>query len=179
MPKCDEVLASLLLSYPTARSLSDVSVELDLDNDSVLASLKSLQACGFCEMKGKKWTVKDEEVTRGWLYIETLILNEESLHARWTEAIELRKYDRSLCIANRMITAGNPVGFSSKAVSLLWMNLCDEAMMFAERSLAEADLHPAGWIDAAAQAYRLNCPQCAETFAKVAKVSQMRRGASA
>lgn len=179
MPKCDEVLASLLLSYPTARSLSDVSDELDLDNDTVLQCLKALQKFGLCLRSGRKWVIPKKSVERAKKYVDAIMSAEESLPSLWTEAIELRRYDRSLSIANRMITSGNPFGFSSKAISLLWLNLCDEAMMFAERSLEEAELHPTGWMDAAAIADKMNLPHCATTFAKVAMVSQRRMDASA
>lgn len=179
MPRCDEVLTSLLLSYPSPMSLTEISAELGLDNDEVSAYLKILRRCGHCSKNGSRWVISKNSFERAQQYIEKLMLAEDSLHGKWKEAIELRHYDRSLSIANREILAGKPDGFPDKAVSLLWLDHRDEAMIFAEHSLAEAEMHPAGWMAAAATARRMNYPECAEQFAKIALVSQMRMEANA
>jgi len=179
MPKADEVLVSLLLSYPNLRSLGEVSLQLDLDNDTVMRSLRTLQKCGLCSRKGKKWFVPKKSYARARKYVEAIMNAEDSLNDLWEEAIELRHYDRSLCIANRMISSGNIDGLPYKAISLLWLDFDDEAMMFAEQSLKEDELHPVGWRLAAEQARRMNHKACAETFDKVAMLSEMKMEASA
>lgn len=179
MPKSDEVLGLLLLSYPATRSLTEVSVELDLDNDSVSRSLKALKRCGLCEKRGSKWVIPNQSFERAKQYFEKIMDTEDSLEEQWKEAIEMRRYDRSLSIANKMITTGHLSGMSSKAISLLCLDHANEALLFAEKALLMDDLYPNGWSAAADHALRMNYRNCAKTFMRVAIISQARMDTSA